>query len=482
MSSLREKTVKGIFWSSIQNIGAKGIDLVIIVLLARLIDPEAFGLIGMLSIFIHLSQVFMQAGFKEALIQRKDVNESDYSSVFFINLCTGVLIYLSLFFLSPLISEFYGQPILVDLTRVLSLIFIINAFSYVQEAKLAREMRFKTLTIVQIPSTVISGVVAVTMALTGFGVWSIIGLQVVMRFVYAVQIWIYSDWQPNWTFNSHRAKTLFSYGSKLLISSLIQSVYQNIYSIVIGKYFPLASLGYYQNAQKLVDLPTRTLSMVMKNVTFPAFSMIQDDDDRLKMGYRKTIEQLMFWLCPTLILLAVLAEPLFAFILTDKWLPAVPFFQILCVTGVFYPLNNFNLNIVSVKGRSDIVLRLQIIKKIIVVVGLIVTIPIGIWALITFQAINSLFSYILNSVYSGRFISYSISEQVKDCLPVFVISGCSGLIAYIIAFQLGLDFPNWLRLTLGLCGGGISYGIIAWQRKISPVLDFLNIIESWKGK
>lgn len=479
--SLKNKTLSGVFWSFIQNIGAKGVSLIATILLARLLTPEDFGLIGMLAVFIEISQALVVAGFNQALIQKKDPDEEDFSSVFWINLSLSVVLYVALFFLAPFIANFYEQPILVNLTRVLTLLFVINAFSYVQEAKLRKEMRFKTLMFVHLPSTIISVIVAIAMALSGFGVWSIVGQQLSMRLAYAIQIWFHAKWRPLWVFNKQKAKGLFSFGSKLMISGVLDAAFRNIYLVIIGRFFPVATLGYYQNAKKLVDTPTKTLSTVLKNVTFSAFSTIQDNDQKLKKGYKMVIQQILFWLCPILVISAVLATPLFSLVLTDKWLPAVPFFQFLCVVGILYPLQAYNLEIVNVKGRSDIFLKLEIIKKALTVISVIIAIPYGIWVLVATQVFNSLIAYVINSHYTGKFIGYPVGEQLKDVFPIVGITVLAGAAVYTSISMLN-TMADWQQLLVGYVVGGVIYWGLSHVIHVDPYHDFLNIIKENKHR
>lgn len=465
------------FWSLLQNVGGKSIMFIVMIILARLLTPEIFGLIGMLMIFVQVSQALVVGGFNQALIQKKDTDEEDYSSVFWINLSVSILIYGILFFAAPLIANFYDQPTLIELTRVLSLVFVINAFSYVQEARLSKKMQFKTLTLVNIPSTIIGGGVGVSMAVMGFGVWSIIALQLATRLAYAVQIWIYSRWQPLWAFNIARIKALFSFGSKLMISGVINTIYQNIYLVVIGKFFPLSSVGYYQQASNMVQTPATTFSGALNKVTFSAFSTIQNDNKKLKEGFRKIIQQVLFWLCPTFVLAGVLAEPLFRFVFTEKWLPAVPYFQWLCTVGVFLPLHLYNLNIVNVKGRSDLFLKLEIFKKTIVTIGIIIAVPLGIQALVIFQAITSVLLYLANGYFSGRFIQYSIPEQIKDIAPIIGLSIVVGIII-LIWDRHASSFPDLIRIIIGFGIGGGLYWFAARFLKFAPYLEFKFIFQT----
>ncbi|UGU14371.1 lipopolysaccharide biosynthesis protein [Sinomicrobium kalidii] len=476
MTSLKSKTINGIFWSLLQNIGGKGIQFIVMLLLARLLTPEAFGLIGMLMIFIQVSQALIIAGFNQALIQKKDTDEEDYSSVFWVNLGVSVLIYVILFFAAPYIATFYDQPVLTELVRALSLVFVINAFSYVQEARLSKEMRFKTLTIISIPSTVIGGVASIVIAIMGFGVWSIIALQLITRFAYAIQIWFYSRWMPLLTYNGGKVKKLFSFGSNLMVSTIIHTVYKNVYLVVIGKFFPLSALGYYQNANNLVIIPSSTISGALAKVTFPAFSSIQDDDKRLKEGFKKIIQQVLFWICPAFVLAAVMAVPLFRFVFTEKWLPAVPYFRILCITGVIYPLSTYNLAIVNVKGRSDLFLKLEIIKKAIVIVGLIIIIPFGIYPLLIFQAVSTILMYVFNSYYSGKFIQYPTLNQLKDIMPILLLNAIVGVIVFCFDYNFAA-LSDILRLFVGLGIGGGLYWMGAKFFKFEPYLEFVHIIK-----
>lgn len=432
MASLRDQTLSGIFWSFLQKIGSRGIEFGVTILLARLLTPADFGLIGMMAIFIAISQTLVQAGFSQALIQKKNTDEEDYSSVFYINLVVSLTLYIILYFCAPLISDFYDQPKLTNLTRVLGLVFVINSFGYVQETRLKKSLDFKKLMYIHLPSTILSGVVAIVLALMGYGVWAIVVQRVVMRFAFAIQLWIYSKWTPLWSFNKEKARDLFSFGSKLMISGIINTTFSNIYQIVIGRFFPPRMLGYFENADKLTKTPTDTISSVLNSVAFPAFSSIQDDDQKLRKGYKKIMQQVLFWLCPILAIAAVLGEPLFRFIFTEKWLPAVPYFQLLCIGRMFSPLTTYNLNLVNVKGRSDIYLKLEIIKKTILAVGVFVAIPYGLYVLVIFKAFYSVLAYIMNSHYAGKFIGYTTLKQLRDVLPVFTLTLIMSIIIYIV--------------------------------------------------
>lgn len=477
MSSLRDKTFSGVFWSLLQNVGGKGITFLVTLLLARLLSPEEFGLIGMLSVFIQISQMVVEGGFSQALIRKQDATSEDYASVFYINLIVSLLLYVVLFFSAPFIASFYRQPLLSPLTRVLGLIFVFNAFSLVQEAILTKEMKFKKLMTISIPSTVIGGVVSIVMAMMNFGVWSIVAQQLVTRLAYAVQIWMYTKWRPVRRFDLAPAKELFSFGSKLMVSNIIITVYQNIYLVVIGKFFSVSSVGYYQTANNLVQYPASTFCSALNKVAFPLFASMQHDNQKLKAGYKKVILQLLFWICPIFILAGVLAEPMFRLLFTEKWVPAVPYFQWLCIVGILFPVNLYNLNILNVKGRSDIFLKLEIIKKVVITIGLVITIPMGIYAMLVFQAVNAVFTYVLNSYYSGRFIDYSIGEQVKDILPIILLGCMMGLLVYVVNYYLKLN-SDLIRLIGGLAIGAVFYWFCAYIMNFSAYKDLIAIVQN----
>lgn len=464
------------FWSLLQQVGGKGISFIVVIILARLLTPEIFGLIGMLMIFIQLSQVLVRAGFNQALIQKKEVDEEDYSSVFWINLVVSLLIYGILYISAPFIAEFYDQPILVKLTRVLTLIFVINAFSYVQQARLQKEMQFKTLTIIHIPSVIIGGVAGIVMAIKGFGVWSIIAQRLITRFIYTIQIWFYARWKPMLSFNATKAKQLFSFGGRLMLTSILNVVYNNIYLVVIGKFYSVSMVGLYQQSYNLVEKPSATLSGAVNKVAFPAFSSIQNEDEKLKIGYKKITQQVLYWLCPIFVFSGVLAVPLFRFVLTEKWLPAVPYFRCLCIVGILYPLNIFSVNILKVKGRSDIYLKLAIIKKAFITIGLFFAIPFSIWALLILQSTYYVFAFILNSYFAGQFLKYPVKEQIIDILPILLLTLVTGVVIFFIDQFLSF-LPDFMRLMLGFVIGGGLYWIIAKYKNFDPYQDISEIYE-----
>lgn len=479
--SLRNKTLSSLFWSFLEKLGSRGIGVLVTIVLARLLTPQDFGLVAMLAIFIEISQTLTDAGFNQALIQKKGTDEEDFSTVFYINLTTSVFLYILLFTGAPWIAGFYDQPLLTPMARVLGLVFVINSFSYVQTARLRKQLRFKTLMSVHIPSTVISGIVAMIMAWKGFGVWSLVAQSLVARLAFAIQIWVYAKWKPLWVFNRAKAKGLFSYGSKLMLGGILNRIFGNLYIIVIGKYFSIEILGYYKNARNLESMPTKTLSNAIKSVTFPIFSEIQNDDKRLKNGYKKAIQQILFWISPLMILAGVMAEPLFRFVLTEKWMPAVPYFQILCIYSILRPLADFNLDVVKVKGMSGLYLKLNITKKTIMAILLAITLPFGIFAILWGSNLYLFLCFLINGYFSGKYIGYSISEQLKDIGPIFGAAFFSGFMIWIGMLYTSQWHDLIILATGTLMGFGI-YGIIVHWFKLDAYIDFMEIAGSGKRK
>jgi len=456
--ALTDKTLSGFVWAFSERFGVQLVQMGIFIILARILAPEAFGLMGMLAVFIAISQSLTDSGFSQALIQKKDADKVDYSSVFFINLVVSIAIYGILYASAPLIASFYGETILVNLIRALGLKFIIASFSIVQIAKLTKEVEFKKLLIAKLPSTILGGILGVTAAYWGFGVWSLIIQQLTDAAAYSVQVWIHSQWRPVWVFDWERIKKLFDFGGRMMASGIINTIFQNIYEIVIGRFFSAAQVGFYTQANKIRNLPVQNISSALSRVTFPVLSEIQDDDVRLKRAYKKIIRQVVLVIAPIMVGAVVIAEPLFRSMLTEKWLPAVPYFQWLCVTGFFYPLNSYNLNILKVKGRSDLYLKLEVVKKVILAVAIAIAVNFSVLALVIANAITAILFFFVNSYYSGLFIDYGIGEQIKDIQHIVAISVFGGI--GLAALNMWLMPVDWILILMDISLGTVFYLIV----------------------
>jgi O-antigen/teichoic acid export membrane protein len=480
MASLTDKTMGGFIWAFGERFGVLALQLVVFIVLARELTPEAFGLMGMLAVFIAVSQSLTDSGFGQALIQKKETDEVDYSSVFYINLVVSAAIYGLLFVGAPLIASFYGEAILINLIRVLGLKFIIAAFSMVQIAKLTKEVKFKKLMIAKLPSTLLGGAAGITAAYLDFGVWSLVIQQLTDATAYSIQIWIQSKWRPIWAFDWQRIKELFDFGSKMMVEGVLSRFYQNFYEIMIGRYFTTAQVGFYTQANKIKQLPVQNISSALTRVTYPVLSQIQDDDKRLKGAYKKIIRQIFFIIAPLMVGGIVLAEPLFRLILTEKWLPAVPYFQWLCISGLFYPANSYNLNILKVKGRSDLFLYLGLAKKGIGIIGIFIFVQYSVLALVMYRAFHSVLVYYINSYYSGRFIDYGIMEQLQDIWKFLAASALTGAATWGLLNVAAMGDIG--SILTGIIVGCIIYGGIIYKLDYSILMYTKQTLMNFKNR
>lgn len=475
--SLKQKVLDGIFWTFGQQFGIQLIQFTVQIILARVLLPEEFGLIGMLAVFMSLGNSLVDSGMSSSLIRTPDADERDFSSVFFINITVSVVVYFVLFFTSSHIANFFNQPILSEIVKVYCLSLIMKAISSIQYIRLTILMDFKTQTILRLPAFAISSVVGLVLAYKGYGVWSLVYMQLANVTLESILIWFQVKWRPSFILDWNSLKRHFNFGYKLTLSGIIDTIYSNIYNIIIGKYFSAALLGYYTRADAMKQLPVSNISSALNKVTYPLFSSIQDDNVRLKSVYKRLMQQVLYWIAPILVIAGVLGEPLFRFLMTDKWLPAVPYFQILCLSGIMYPLHAYNLNILNVKGRSDLFLKLEIIKKSIITLGLIIAIPFGIYGLLWMQFGLTILAFFINTSFSGKMINYLMLEQLKDIVPIFGLAGLIGILVFLVDMQLpGSSNFDFIRLVVGTVLGLGGYITISFLTRLSPFIDFRELI------
>ena len=470
--SLRKSGQKGMFWSFMIQGGTQIINFGVTVLLARLLMPAEFGLIGMISIFIAISRALVDGGFVSSLIRTRDADNSDYSTVFFVNLLSSLLLYLVLFLAAPFIADFYSQDILVNLVRVLGLVLIINAFSMVQSTKLNKELQFKTQFLLQLPSLLISALVSVWMAYNDFGVWSLVAKDLIYALLATLQLWWYSKWVPDFVFNKEKFRRHFNFGYKLSLTQIINTAFDNLYYVIIGKYFSAAQLGYFTRARSLEQLPTSFFFNSFNRVFYPLLAKV-NDDLQLKRVYSQLMSLVVFIVTPLLVFLGVVAEPFIRWLLTDKWLPAVPFFQLLLISGIFFPIQKYNLNICNLKGRSDLVLKLSVLQNILLVTGALSALWFGIYGLLYSLVATSLVVTLVNISISGKLIKYGLSEQLKDIFPTLLLN--IGLAAILYYFQVKLfsTFPDFINLLLSAATFFMLYFLSAYVLRME-VMKFLK--------
>lgn len=430
MASLRNKAVSGIFWTFSQLFSIQAIIFVVSTILARVLSPSEFGIIGMITVFNAVGISLMDSGMTSSLIRTPNPTHRDFSTVFFFNIAVSVFIYAIIFFSAPFIAEFYNQPILKDIVRVYCLSFVLNASFATQKARLTKDMKFKTQMTITVPSVIVSSILGIFLAYSGFGVWSLVFMQLSQILLNSVQYWIRSKWVPSLVWDKQLLKTHFNFGYKLTLSGLLNTIFSNIYQIIIGKMFSPMLVGYYTHSSRMKKIPIQNLSNALDRVTYPLFASVQDDNVRLKKMYKELMCMVFFVVAPLMLTLMALAEPIFRFLFTEKWLPAVPFFQIMCITGVLYPIHSYNLNILKVKGRSDLFFKLEVYKKIVTVVLLLITVRHGIAAMLWGQVASSVIALIINSYYSGKFLSYPLGEQLKNVAPILIVAAFSAGVTY----------------------------------------------------
>lgn len=483
-STLKKKTISGLFWSFSDLIANQGIKFVIQVILARILVPKDFGVIGMITVFIVISQSFIDSGFTNALIREKEPSQQDYSTVFYFNLFMAVLLYIALFFSTGVISNFFKEPQLIAILRVLAIVLIINSFGLIQRTMLTKNINFKAQTKISVISSVFSGVIAIIFAYMGFGVWSLVIQTIVMQFIQSLLLSLWNRWVPSLVFSIDSFKRLFGFGWKILISGLINTLYNNLYFLIIGKVFSAAELGYYTNAQKLRDTASQSITSAVQKVSYPVLSIIKEDEDRLREGYKKIIKTSVFITFPLMIGLAAVANPLIRLIFGSKWVNCIEYFQVLCFSGMLYPLHAINLDILQVKGRSDLFLGLEIIKKIIGLLSIVIVLflKFGIMGLVWALVINSFIAYFINSYYSAEMLSYSTIEQIKDITPAFMASVLMAIVVYLSSAIL--PNSNLVKLIVQFMIGVVVYaGVckIAKIQELNTVSELLSSILK-KGK
>jgi len=474
MESLKSKTVSGVIWSSVERFSVQGVAFIVMIIMARILTPDDYGLVAMLTIFIAISQSLVDSGFSQALIRKQDRNETDNSTVFYFNIAVGLILYLILFLCAPLIAKFYKEPILTPITRVISLSVLINSFVVVQRAILTSRIDFKTQAKASMSAAVISGIVGISMAYTGYGVWSIVWYQLTNLTVNVGLLWILSKWRPRLLYSWKSFLELFGFGSKLAASGILDTLYNNVYLILIGKIFSAADLGYYTRASQFSQFPSSNLSGIIQRVTYPVLCTIQNDDERLRNVYRRFLRLSAFIVFPLMIGLAAVARPLILLLLKEQWSFCIILLQIVCFSMMWYPIHAINLNLLQVKGRSDLFLKLEIIKKCIGLVILCITVPLGLIAMCIGGIFSSMICLIVNTHYTGKLIQVGFLTQMRDLLPTLTYSLTTGALVYgFVNIFSGL----WLQLIAGITVGilfFLSITKITHSRDLREAIAFIK--------
>ena len=477
--NLRGKVLSGLFWKALENGGVQLVQLVISLILARLLGPERYGTISLLLVFIAIANVFIQTGFQTSLIQKRQVDDLDYSSVFYLSLGVAAILYGLIFAGAPAVAVFYQDPELKPMLRVLALMIFFGAVVSVQTAIVSRKMEFRKMCIASLLATCLSGIAGVIGAYNGFGTWSLVIQQLGNQFLLMIFLWGLVGWKPEKKFSMERVKVLFSYGWKLMCSSLIDTVYNNLYTMVIGKIYQKDVVGYYNRGNQFPQLIVNNLAASIQAVMLPAFSASQEDRDRMKAMVRRSIVTSAFVVFPMMAGLIAVAKPLISIILTEEWLPCVPFLQIMCVAYAMWPIHIANLQAINALGRSDIFLKLEIVKKVLGLLVLAVSIPFGIYAMVWLKAATNFAGTIINSYPNKKLLDYSFTEQWRDVFPALLLSVIMGGAVYSIQF---LIHNNWLLLITQILTGIVVYAGLSWLFKVESFKYLVGMVKRGRKK
>lgn len=472
--SLKDKTIKGTMWSAIDNIAQFGVQFIVSIVLARLLSPDDYGLIGIITIFTTVCTAIINGGFSNALIRTQKPTEEDYNTAFICNLLMSILLYAIVFFCSPLIADFFNRQELVALTRVSSFTMIIGALGIVQQTRLTKRIDFKTQTKITLIASVASGVIGIVLALMDFGVWALVIQGIISQMLRTVFLWIFNHWAPSIRFSKESFNRLFGFGWKLMASSILDSLWTQLYQVVVGKFYSPATLGQYTRAKQFSTLFSSNLTTVIQRVTYPVLSDIQDEKERMVAAFQKIIKTTMFMTFTLMLALGAVSEPLLYCLIGPQWHEAATYLPLICLVGSFYPLHAINLNMLQVQGRSDLFLGLEIAKKIIGLAPLFVGAFVGIFPMLYTTVITNIISYFLNSYFSGKLLGYSSWMQIRDIAPSFAISMTMAVVVYLLKY---LPISNWIILPIQIVVGILVFFILCKITKIEEYKEVLNLMK-----
>ncbi len=480
--SLKRKTFSGLLWTFIDTFLLKGLSFIATIVLARLLGPAEFGLIGMIAVFIAIGISMVESGMSASLIRVRDATNADYSTVFYLNIIASCIIYCIFFLTAPFIADFYDQQVLTVIIRVYCLSFVFSAFSNVQLAILTRHMQFKKIMLLNLPGTLLGVVVGLILGYQGFGVWSIVMMYLTTQLVLSILLWIFSDWHPTRVFSKEKMNLHFNFGYKLMLSGLLDTIFKNIYNIVIGKFFSVQSLGFYDRSNTLAEYPVSTITGIINKVSYPLLATLQDDNVKISAVYKQLLQFTFFITAPLMLGAAAIGRPLFLLVLGDQWLPAVMFFQIICFASMLYPIHAFNINVLKVYGRSDLYLKLEIAKKILTVICVVIAFPFGLVAIVWTTVVVSFLALVINTMFSSKMIHYTMLQQFRDMTPVFIISGLTFLL---MSYMLSVleNFSMYLQLLIPILCGIVFYiliNILFKTKGISLIVDLIKDRKSLK--
>lgn len=476
--SLRNKTIKGTFWSAADAFLGQGITFVVGIVLARLLSPEEYGMIGICLIFTTILNGIVDSGFSNAIIRKKEATNDDYNTMFITNMVVSIVLYVLLYFSAPLISSFF-QMELTSIVRVIGLVLIINGLSLTQQTNLTKKIDFKTKTKASIVSAIISGIIGVGMAYAGFGVWALVAQLLSKQAVYTITLWILNRWVPNFYFSVESFKYMWGFGWKLLVSGLLDRLWAQMYQVVVGKFYNAATLGQYTRGREYANIFSANITSIVQRVTYPILAEVQDEKERMVSAYRKVIKVTMFVTCVCMISLGAVAEPLIYCLIGEKWHQAATFLPLICISMSLYPLHAINLNMLQVQGRSDIFLYLEIVKKIIAIGPLCIGIFFDIYWMLIGSIVTGLICFFLNTYYTGKKLGYNSWKQLKDIAPSY---GVALVIALAVYFLKYLPLSHWIVLPMQIAVGILVFFALCETIKLSEYIEIKNIALSVVNK
>lgn len=477
MGDLKNKSIHGVFWSFIGRFGSLFIVLISQIIFARLLSPKEFGLIGMMTFFVAITSSFVNSGFGTAIVQKKKIYKRDLSTVFFYSVIISIILYVILFFTSFYIALFFSQPELTPLLKLISLSILCSSFGLVHDAILQRNMQYDIISKVSIFSTFFASLFSVILAFSDMKAYSLAIQVVLMQLFRSILLWCYCDWRPGLYFSIESFKNLFRFGSRILLSGVIDQTFQNIYLLIIGRFFSVNDVGFYTQAKKMQDIPVISIMRIVGNVSISTMSKLQDAEDKLIFTYRSLSKMLAFVNFPLMFGLSVIAYPLFSLFFGIKWQGAVLYFQLLCVSGSFYTLNAINLNVLIAKGRSDLYLKLEIYNRILTVISLLITFNYGIVSLIIGRVVCSFIVYFMSCMYLGRIIKVTLFSQVKDLSLSLIIS----ILMSVVVFLCGVVHQSIYLLLFQILLGAVFYLIINSLMKNEALILILRIVNDFKS-
>ncbi|KAA1244179.1 lipopolysaccharide biosynthesis protein [Aquimarina sp. RZ0] len=473
MSILQKKTTIGLVWSSIDKFSTMLVQFILGIVLARILMPEDYGLIGMIAIFIAISQSIVDSGFFTALVQKKDVNQTDYSTIFFFNIIVGCFLYGLLFVCADSIANFYETNVLTNIIKVIGLNVIIVSTTIVHKAFITTKIDFKTLAIINITSAIIGGGVGIYLALHNYGVWALVYQSIVRSMTMAILYWMLNQWKPDFIFNKKSFTSLFGFGSKLMLSELLKTFFKNIYLIIIGKIYKAEELGYFTRATLFKQIPATLITSILQSVTFPVLVKVIDEDHKVKNLLERSVKLTAFVLFPIIMMLLFYAKPIILVLLTNKWLPTVVLLQILSIEIIFHPLQYINLNFLNAKGRSDLFLKLELIKNILIILAILATYQFGlIWMSIGYVIVSCM-GFFINTYYTKKYIRYSAFDQLKDLLPYFSASVLASGTGFLISGFFNIPL---IQLITGVTISLALYFLFSRIMKFKELIEIQNLV------